>query len=65
MMDTHMITNVSSESGNGVANRCELYGLVAQSVEHLPVKQSVEGSIPSQTSIASIFYTFCQVGAET
>ena len=23
-MGTHMITNVSSESGNGVANRCEL-----------------------------------------
>ena len=54
-MGTHMITNVSSESGNGVANRCEHCGLVAQTVEHSTVNRIVEGSIPSQTSIASIF----------
>lgn len=53
MMGTHMITNVSSESGNGVANYC---GLVAQTVEHSTVNRIVEGSIPSQTSIASIFF---------
>lgn len=62
MMGTHMITNVSSESGNGVANRCELYGLVAQLVEHSTVNRIVEGSIPSQTSIASIFIPFAKSG---